>query len=386
MADGQESGQERTEQPTARRLRQSREEGQVPRSKELNTLSIMLFAAIAFTALGDGFVTRLAAMMQRGLAMERGALFDSAAMLRALGEIIIDGLWLVAPVFALMLVAALIGSVALGGFNFSGKALGFKWSKLDPIKGVKRIFGAQGLMEMLKSFLKFVAMAAVAVWILHRLEGEILGLALEPVEQAMAHAAGMLTMLLIGLLAVLVLLGAMDAPWQFWQHHKQLKMTRQEVREELKETDGNPEVKGKIRQLRREWAQRRMMQAVPKASVVITNPTHYAVALRYEDGEHRAPILVASGVDEVALKIREIAVAHGVPIFAAPPLARAIYYSTELEREIPTGLYVAVARVLAYVHQINAVVRSGGVMPEAPDDLPIPEDIAALENRPRRRH
>ncbi|MGF1547905.1 MAG: flagellar biosynthesis protein FlhB [Thiotrichales bacterium] len=384
MAADQNSGQERTEQPTAKRLQQAREKGQIARSKELNTLMVMIFAGIALVFFGPATVDALREIIRRGLQIERERMFDKAAVLDSLYRVILDGLLLVAPVFALMIIAAIAGSVALGGFNFSWQALGFKWNKLNPLKGLKRIFGTQGLVEMTKSFFKFMLLAAVAVWTLHQFTPALLGLAVEPLDQAAVHAASMLDGLLLGLVAVLVLITAADVPFQLWQHTKQLKMTRQEIKEEMKETDGNPEVKGKIRALQREWAQRRMMQAIPEASVVITNPTHYAVALRYEDGKTGAPTLVASGVDEVALKIREIAAAHDVPIFAAPPLARAIYHSTELNQEIPTGLYVAVARVLAYIHQLRAVVRNGGMVPETPNDLPIPADIEALARKRQR--
>jgi flagellar biosynthetic protein FlhB len=253
--------------------------------------------------------------------------------------------------------------------------LAFKPEKLNPVKGLSRIFGWRGILEMLKGLAKFALVAVVALMLLNNMGDRFLGLGTEPLEQGMSHAADLLTLAFLILSSVLILVAAIDVPFQLWDHQRQLKMTMQEIKEEHKQTEGNPEMKGRQRQMQREMSQRRMMEDVPKADVVVTNPTHYAVALRYDTTQAGAPVVVAKGTELLAAKIRSLAVEHDVPVLAAPPLARALYFSTELGEAIPEGLYRAVAQVLAYVYQLKQgpIYNREGQTPMT--DLPIPDDL-----------
>lgn len=373
MAD-QDRSQERTEQATPKRLQEARERGQVPRSRELNTMIMLLTGSGGLLMLGEGLLDRLILLTQRGWTLERAVIFDDRALPAMLGLAVGDALWSLAPFLVLVSVAALLGPIALGGWSFSVKSLGFKWEKLDPIKGLGRIFAWRGLMEFLKTLVKFAVVSLIAGFLLWQLADHLLALSNEPLKQAIAHAAQLIGWSFFGFSSVLILLAAADVPFQLWDHSNQLKMTRQEVKDELKETDGRPEVKSRIRSLQREMAQRRMMEEVPKADVVIVNPTHYAVALRF-DYKMKAPTVVAKGADLVAFQIRKVAQHHTVTIFSAPPLARALYHSTELNKEIPVGLYVAVAQVLAYVYQLKSAQNGEAVAPAEPTDLPIPKEF-----------
>jgi flagellar biosynthetic protein FlhB len=273
------------------------------------------------------------------------------------------------------MVVVIMTPLGLGGWSFSTKAISFKLEKLDPIKGLGRMFALRGLMELLKVLAKFALVAAISGSILWSLIGELLGLADEPLHAALAHVARLCSWSFLASSCALIIIAAIDVPFQLWQHNKQLKMTKQEVKDENKETDGRPEVKGRIRALQQEFSRRRMMEQVPRADVVITNPTHYAVALRYDHLSTRAPVVVAKGADLIASQIRLVADQHDVTIVLAPPLARALFASTDIDREIPAGLYVAVATVLAYVYQLRHAYENGDMPPEQPDDLPIPDDL-----------
>jgi flagellar biosynthetic protein FlhB len=271
-----------------------------------------------------------------------------------------------APVLGLTLVAALLAPMAIGGWNLSFGVLAPDFTRLSPIAGFARMFSMRGVVELAKAFIKFALCAVIAVIFLWHKTGEMLGLGAEPTGAAVGHAISLSGQALLAISAGLALIAAIDVPWQIFQHMKQLRMTRQEIREEMKESDGNPEVKGRIRQMQQTLAKRRMMQEVPKADVVVTNPTHFSVALRYDDKRMRAPIVVAKGADAVAARIREIATENKIPILEAPPLARALFRSVDLNREVPANLYVAVAQVLTYVYQLRAAQRAGGVPPTPP--------------------
>ena len=377
----QETGQERTEQATPKRLREAREKGQVPRSKELNSMALLMAAAGGFLIMGENILTGMQDIMKNGLAIEQARAMDKNSVIELLGSTLMQSLLVVAPMFLLLTVVVVMTPIGLGGWSFSTKALSFKWEKIDPVKGIGRIFALRGLMELLKVLAKFGLVAAISVVILWSLVDEILGLGAESLEPALAHVASLCGWSFLACSSVLVIIAAIDVPFQLWQHTKQLRMTKQEVKDEAKETDGRPEVKGRIRALQQELSQRRMMEAVPQADVVITNPTHYAVALRYDQFNMQAPVVVAKGADLVAARIRLLADQHDIAIVSAPPLARALYASTELNHEIPAGLYIAVANVLSYVYQLNAV-GAGGDIPAEPTDLPIPDEWAdVLKNK-----
>ena len=376
-----ETGQERTEQATPKRLREAREKGQVPRSKELNSMALLMAAAGGFLLMGETVLTGMQDILSSGLAIENVRNMDKYSVVEILGNTLVQSLLVVAPIFLLLTVVVIMTPVGLGGWSFSTKAISFKWEKIDPIKGVGRIFAWRGLMELVKVLAKFGLVAAISAMILWSLIDEILGLGAESLKPALAHVANLCGWSFLASSSALIIIAAIDVPFQLWQHAKQLKMTKQEVKDEAKETDGRPEVKGRIRALQQELSQRRMMEAVPEADVVITNPTHYAVALRYDQYNMQAPVVVAKGADLVAARIRMVADQNSVTIVSAPPLARALYASTDLNREIPAGLYVAVANVLSYVYQLNAI-ETGGEIPEQPIDLPIPDElIDVLKNK-----
>lgn len=366
----EDSGQERTEEATPKRRREAREKGQVARSRELGTMTVLMAGAIWMLVMGEAAMARLAALMTTTLSPPPAVLMDSSLLTRWFGNALWEGFWLVAPLLTMLVVAALVSPVALGGLAFSPAAIAPKLEKMSPIKGLARIFSWNGAIEFVKALAKFLLVSAVAVLVLRAAAPELLLLARQSLEPAVAHAAHLLAWAFLWLSAVLVLVAAIDVPFQLWDHTRKLRMTHQEVRDEHKESEGNPEVRARVRQVQREMAQRRMMEAVPDADVVITNPTHYAVALRYDAERAGAPRLVAKGAGEVAGRIRERAEAAGVPMFAAPPLARAIYFNTRLDQEIPRGLYLAVAQVLAYIYQLRA-----GAAPEPPAELPVPGEL-----------
>jgi len=376
-----ETGQERTEQATPKRLREAREKGQVPRSKELNSMALLMAGAGGFLLMGETVLTGMQDILSRGLAIDNVRNMDKYSVVEILGSTLMQSLLVVAPMFLLLTVVVIMTPVGLGGWSFSTKAISFKWEKIDPIKGVGRIFAWRGLMELVKVLAKFGLVAAISAMILWSLIDEILGLGAESLKPALAHVANLCGWSFLASSSALIIVAAIDVPFQLWQHAKQLKMTKQEVKDEAKETDGRPEVKGRIRALQQELSQRRMMEAVPEADVVITNPTHYAIALRYDQYNMQAPVVVAKGADLVAARIRMVADQNSVAIVSAPPLARALYASTDLNREIPAGLYVAVANVLSYVFQLNAI-ETGDEIPEQPTDLPIPDElIDVLKNK-----
>jgi len=369
-----EDGQERSEQATPKRQEEARKKGQVPRSREMTTMAMLLMAALCMSLMGGHMIERLGAVLQLGLQVERAKLFDTFALIEILGQAVFQGFLLIFPFLLVMLVTALIAPVALGGWSFSAEALSFKAEKLNPLKGLKRIFAARGIVELVKALAKFLLIGSIGAGLLWHFLPELMGLGREAVEHGLAHAGSILSTSFVVLSASLLLIAAIDVPFQLWDHAKNLKMTRQEVRDEHKDTDGKPEVKSRLRAMQREVAQRRMMEEIPKADVIITNPTHYAVALRYDTENMSAPVVVAKGVELIASQIRTVAVANNVPLFEAPPLARALYYSAEINQEIPAGLYLAVAQILAYLFQLKATA-GGGPIPRRPEDVPVPDEF-----------
>ena len=374
MAENQD-GQEKSQEPTAKRLNEARKKGQVARSRELNTMAITILGLISMIALGPRFASGFHTLFEAQFVLKRSDIFDTNSMMAHLATAIGDALLMLLPFFGVMIVVAILSSVALGGFNVSFEAMQPKLSKMDPIKGFKRIFSAKGLMELVKSLAKFLLVGAATILVLQSLSDELLGLSDLDIKQSIGKGMTMVAWSAVLLASTLILMALIDVPFQLWQHKKELKMTQQEVRDELKETEGRPEVKGRIRQMQREIAQRRMMQEVPNADVVVTNPTHYAVALRYDPDKMAAPIVVAMGKDLVAANIREVAEANTVPLVEAPVLARAIYFNGDLNQPIPAALFLAVAQLLAYVFQLRAWNEQGGDIPTPPQDYPVPEDL-----------
>jgi flagellar biosynthetic protein FlhB len=373
MAD--QSGMERTERATPKRLQEAREKGQVPRSRDLNTVLLMLAASGGLLAFGGTMAEGLAHQMTAAFTRTRDSLFDPRTLQPFMGEVLVEVLQAFAPFLLLLFMVALLAPMALGGWSFSLKALALNFGKLDPVKGFGRIFSLRAPVEALKSFLKFLVVAVVCFFLLRQRAGELFMLGSEPLQAALQHAAQIIGWSFVGMSAVLILIAAADVPFQLWDHANKLKMTKQEVKDENKQTEGSPELKGRIRAVQRRMAQQRMMQDVPTADVVVTNPTHYAVALRYDQDKMGAPRVVASGADLIAAEIRKVAVANDVTIVEAPPLARALYHNADIGQEIPAGLYVAVAQLLAYVYQLRAVRTEGRQAPVLPEEFPIPPDL-----------
>lgn len=370
-----ESGQDKTEQATPKREREAREKGQIARSKELATVSALMAAAVMFIVMGDTFVRGLAELVRRNFSFPREFAFDEGMMVLNLSRSVQDGLNIVLPLFVLMVVVAVLANIVLGGFTLSSKAIAFKWEKLDPIKGLGRVFAWRGLMEMFKGFAKFLLVGIVGLTVLNYQGDGLMQMGREALPMAVGHAGKILVWSFLIISSVLLLVAAIDVPFQIWDHQRQMKMTKQEVRDEYKQTEGSPEVKGRQRRIQMEMAQRRMMEKVPSADVVVTNPTHYAVALRYDAINMGAPVVVAKGSELVASRIRALAVENDVPVLSAPPLARALFYSAELDEPIPEGLYRAVAQILAYVYQLKngQVYQADGSA--AFSDLPIPDEL-----------
>ncbi len=366
-----ESGQERTEEPTERKLRQAREQGQIPRSREFNTMIIMMAGAVALYTGGQVLVDELMVLMKSSLAVERGDLLAPHFIVLQLKRFTLDIAVSMLPLLSIMLVVALFSPIALGGWSFSLQAMAPKFERISPLAGVKRIFSVQSAMELLKSLLKVTLIGSIFYLLFLLYRDEMLSLGDMPFESALIRSAEMLILSLAALSSGLIAVAAIDAPFQVWQFTQKQRMTLQEVRDESKETEGRPEVKQRVRQLQQEFSKARMMTDVPKADVIITNPTHFAVALKYQPKTMDAPVVVAKGTDLIAERIRDIAKQHRVPIVSAPPLARAVYYTTPLQAAIPGALYVAVAQVLAFVVNLRNAKRNGDPWPKAPNpDIP----------------
>ena len=352
MAEEQQ-GQERTEQPTAKRLNEARKKGQVARSRELNTLLVMLVSAVALWLLGGTAISGITNIVSEALSPTGDIVREPELLADHLISVMTSAVTLIAPFLLLTVIAALAGPTVMGGLLFSPEAVSFKLEKLDPVKGLGRVFSTKGLIELIKALLKFFLIIGAAVLVYKYFEREVMALITFDVADGIVRSGSMIMLALVLLSATLVLIAAIDVPYQLWSHNKQMKMTKQEIKEESKETDGRPEVKARVRQLQREASQRRMLQDVPDADVVITNPTHYSVALKYDTDGSGAPRVVAKGQDLIALKIRSIAIEHDVTIYEEPPLARALFGTTEIGDEIPGPLFLAVARVLAYVFHLR---------------------------------
>ena len=370
-----ESGADKTEDPTEKRKKDSREKGEIARSKELNTLAIMLAGSAGLLIFGGALAQDMMELMRYNFSLSREVLLNPDSMgafLLHSGKIALLALQ---PVLITLLIAALVGPISLGGWLFAAGSLAPKFSRMNPAAGIKRMFSAKALVELLKALAKFFIILIVALLVLKSDIDDLLRIAHEPLELAVIHSLQVVAWSALWMACGLILIAAVDVPVQLWESHQKLLMTKQEVRDEHKDQEGRPEVKQRIRQLQREMSQRRMMAAIPEADVIITNPTHYAVALKYDAEKGGAPMLLAKGSDFLALKIREIGAKHNILLLESPALARSIYHSTELEQEIPAGLYLAVAQVLAYVYQIRQHQAGKGKRPEPLKDLPIPPDL-----------
>jgi flagellar biosynthesis protein FlhB len=371
----EDSDLEKTEEATPRRREKAREEGQVARSRELASFALLAAGFYGAWLLSGPIGEHLSTMLRGALAFNHATAFDTNQMLTGAGRAGMEGLSALAPVLALTGLAALAAPIALGGWLLSGKAIGFKFDRLDPISGLGRIFSPQGVIQLGMALAKTVIVGGIGGATIWRNHEEMLGLLKLPLHEALANTMHLVAVCCGMTVAGMLVVAGMDVPYQVWQYNKKLRMTKEEVKREHRESEGDPHVKGRIRQQQRAMARRRMMANVPKADVVVTNPTHFAVALRYTDGEMRAPKVIAKGVNLVAARIRELAEEHRVPILEAPPLARALYHNVDLEREIPGALYSAVAEVLAWVYQLKRFRSEGGAFPAEPVDLDVPPEL-----------
>ncbi len=353
MAEQDESG-ERTEQPTEKRLREAREKGNVPRSRELATAAVFSAGVLAVLAMAPSLARNALGWMKAALSPPPALYGHPDELFGHTGALLLKLLLVIAPVAAICVLAGLAGPTIMGGLRFSSKSLMPDFKRLSPMAGLKRLYGPESIAEFIKSLLRVVMVGGAAALCIKLGLDQLRGLLTMPLEAAARSGLGFTATLLMATAGALVLLAAIDAPYQKWNYTRKLKMTRQELREEMKESEGRPEVKGRIRQLQQQMSQRRMMEDVPKADVIVVNPTHYAVALKYEAGQMGAPRVLAKGVDELAFRIRELGEQHRVAIVSAPPLARALYREGEIGREIPVRLYAAVAQVLSYVYQLRA--------------------------------
>ncbi|KAF1026817.1 MAG: Flagellar biosynthetic protein FlhB [Burkholderia plantarii] len=371
----EDSDLEKTEDATPKRREKAREEGQVARSRELASFALLAAGFYGIWLLAGPIGEHLRTMMRGSLTFTRAAAFDSHQMLIGAGRASTEGLAALAPVLALTGLAALVAPLALGGWLLSTQSIGFKFDRLNPLTGLGRIFSIQGPIQLGMSIAKTLVVGGIgAVTIWHHRD-EMLGLLMLPLDAALGSAMHLVAVCCGATVAGMLVVAGLDVPYQIWQYNKKLRMTKEEVKREHRENEGDPQLKARIRQQQRAMARRRMMTNVPKADVVVTNPTHFAVALRYSDGEMRAPKVVAKGVNLVAARIRELAEEHRVPILEAPPLARALYHNVDLEREIPGPLYAAVAEVLAWVYQLKRFRAEGGAYPEEPSALDVPPEL-----------
>jgi flagellar biosynthetic protein FlhB len=374
-----ESDLERTEAATSKQLEKARGEGDIPRSREASTCLVLLLGGSGVWMFHDRLVAALSRLMVAAFTFERAQAFDPALLSDHLAGYCVDVLISMAPIAGLTLIAVFISPMILGGFLFNLETIIPKFSKMNPINGIGNMFSLNSLVELGKAAGKAILVGSVA-WVV--ISGEMdamMGLGVEALSTSPAHLGGLIWHTFIMMVGVLVVIAAIDVPYQAWKYANKLKMTKEEVKQERKESDGDPRIKGKIRQLQRAMARRRMMAEVPKADVVVTNPSHYAVALKYSESIMGAPKVVAKGSDAVALRIRELAQEHGVAIMEAPPLARALHFHAELGDEIPESLYTAVAEVLAYVFQLRAFNTTGGVYPKLPHAIAVPRELDPLD-------
>jgi flagellar biosynthetic protein FlhB len=372
----EDSDAERTEPASEKRLRQAREDGDIPRSREVATFTVLMTAGAGLWMMGGGIVNTLSTVLERGLSLDREQIYNPNVLIERIaadvGGVLLACLPLAGAVMLMMLASPLL----IGGWNFSAKAFTPNFGKLNPMRGLGHMVSTNALVELLKAVAKTLLVGAVAWFVVLSQKDAVIGLVTEPFGTAAPHLGSLLAKAFLTMVGALGAIAILDGPYQMWHYADKLKMTRQEVIQESKESDGNPQIKGKIRQLQRQMAQKRMMANVPTADVVVTNPTHFAVALKYGEGQRGAPRVVAKGTDEVAAKIREIARENKVAMLEAPALARALYKHTDIDDEIPEALYSAVAEVLAYVYQLRAYGKGTlDQYPDRPTRLPVPPEM-----------
>jgi len=371
----QDSDMEKTEAASSKRLEQAREEGDVPRSRELATCSLLMAAGLGLWVSSDSLVGALSHVLTSSLHFERSAAYDLSFLQQQQYHHVVDMLLALSPLAGILMLVAMFSPVPIGGWLFSSNALIPNFARMNPIAGLSNMVSVRSLVELFKAIAKALVVGLVAWKVIQYQLPAIIGLITEPVKEGSAHVGHLVMICFISITSGLVLIAAIDVPYQLWSYANKMKMTRQELIQESKESNGNPQIKGKMKAMRREMARRRMMTQVPTADVIVTNPTHYAVALKYVEGRMSAPIVVAKGADLVAAKIRELGAQHGIPVLESPPLARALFTHAELEQQIPQALYIAVAEILAYVFQLRVYRTSGGIAPVIPEVASVPDEL-----------
>ena len=374
----EDSDAEKTEDASPRRIEKAREEGDVPRSRELATFAVLMTAGACLWAFGGMLIETLGRTLKSGLTLDREQVYNPSILIERVFNDIVAVMLACLPIAGAIMLIALVSPLLIGGWLFSSKAFMPNIMKLNPLKGIGNMFSKNALVELVKAIAKTIVVGIVAYIVISGQKEAMLGLAVEPLNEGSAHALGMIAKSFLFIVGALGVIALIDGPYQIWHWNNKLKMTRQEMIQESKESDGNPQIKGKIRQMQREMARGRMMQNVPTADVIVTNPTHYAVALKYADGQRGAPRVVAKGIDDVAAKIRELGAEHKVAMLEAPPLARALYKHVDIDEEIPEKLYSAVAEVLAYVYQLRAYKKGEGDYPDRPRKLKVPDELDPL--------
>jgi flagellar biosynthesis protein FlhB len=365
--------EDKTEAPSEKRLREAREKGELPRSRELSTAIVVLAGVAMLLASHEQMAVHAANIMHVGLQYGRDDLFAADGFRRALMTALIEALRMLAPLFAVTMAASVAAPALMGGLNFSFQALTPKFDRLNPVQGFSRLVSKNGLVELGKSLLKLAFIGGALAWYLRKSTSEMYAVGSGPVKEGIAHAFGLFGSASLIFACALAAIGLIDAPWQKYSFTSKMKMTKQEVKDEHKENEGSPELKSKIRQMQHQMARRRMMEDVPTADVIIANPTHFSVALKYDENRMGAPRVVAKGMDVIALQIRQIGSDAKVPVVEAAPLARALYHTTEIGREIPSALYVAVAQILAYVFRLKQAIAMGDLPPDMPQQDIDPE-------------
>ncbi|MCX7180756.1 MAG: flagellar biosynthesis protein FlhB [Proteobacteria bacterium] len=374
----EESDLERTEPASGRRLEQAREEGRVPQSRELSAFLVLLASAGGFWSIGGWLTHHASEIVRQGLSFDRTSAFDTHAMGTSFLTLSWQALLLASPMFLLAVGGAIAAPIMLGGLLFSPQAMTLDFTRIDPIKGMARIFSMQGVAELVKALIKAALVGSIVYWVVLHQQGALFALLAQPLESGLVSFGHMLLFAFMALVGAVALIAAIDVPFQLWQYYKNLRMTREEVRQEGKEQEGDPQMKQRIRSQQRELARKRMMSEVPKADVVVTNPTHYAVALKYDSGNMGAPQVIAKGMNLIAQRIRELAAENNVPLLEAPPLARALYRHCDVGDQIPADLYTAVAEVMAYVYQLKQFLTGESpskLPPTLPSSLPVPPGL-----------
>lgn len=382
LAMAEDSDLEKSEPASPRRLEEARQKGNIARSRELSTFAVVMTGVATLVLMGPQFIGELERIMRDGLTLDRKLLADPRNMLEAFYRICADALTVFTPFLAAVTIAAILAPLMMGGWLFTLEPISPKFDKLNPLPGIQRMFSVQALAEMVKAVLKSMLIGGVAGWVIWRERGEILALIGESPFSGFAHTGQLIAYTMEVVVGSMLLLVAIDVPFQLWNYHRSLRMTKEEIRQESKESEGDPHIKGRIRAMQREAARKRMMQEVPKADVIVTNPTHYAVAIKYQSGKMTAPQVVAKGSHLLAERIIELAREHKVAILRTPPFARALYFHAELGQEIPAKLYTAAAEVLAYVYQLRHYQTYGGNQPTAPDQLPVPSELDPEADKP----